>query len=76
MTLGQVVTLPSGQVVGPNTPGEQIVRNLGVNRANYDTSTKVGMRHFYRGLVVKSIPSDWLIENPRWPPFSKMVTNK
>ena len=26
---------------------EQIVRNLGVNRANYDTSTKVGMLHFY-----------------------------
>ena len=48
MTLGQVVTLPSGQVVGPNTlTVEQIVRNLGVNRANYDTSTKVGMRHFY-----------------------------
>ena len=26
---------------------EQIVRILGMNRANYDTSTKVGMRHFY-----------------------------
>ena len=26
---------------------EQIVRILGVNRANYDTSTKVGMWHFY-----------------------------
>ena len=26
---------------------EQIIRILGVNRANYDTSTKVGMSHFY-----------------------------
>ena len=26
---------------------EQIVRILGVNRANYDTSTNVCMRHFY-----------------------------
>ena len=26
---------------------EQIVRNRGVNRVNYGTSTKVGMLHFY-----------------------------
>ena len=43
MTLGQVVTLPSGQVVTLSLTVEQIVRILGVNRANYDTSTKVGM---------------------------------
>ena len=44
MTLGHVVTLPLGQVVtllGPTM--EQIVRILGVNRVNCDTSIKVGM---------------------------------
>ena len=39
-TLGHVVTVPLGQVV---TVVEQIVRILGVNRANYDTNIKVGM---------------------------------
>ena len=24
-------------------------------------------------IVIKSIPSDWSIENPRWRPFSKMA---
>ena len=49
MTLGHVVTVALGQVVTllDASTVEQIVRILGVNRANYDTSTKVGMRHFY-----------------------------
>ena len=42
MTLGHVVTLPLGHVVVM-----QIGRIFGVNRANCDTSTKVGMGHFY-----------------------------
>ena len=41
MTLGHVVTVALGQVVTHIV--EQIVRILGVNRANYDSSTKVGM---------------------------------
>ena len=41
-TLGHVVTAALGQVVTLFTV-EQIVRILGVNRANYDTSIKVGM---------------------------------
>ena len=41
MTLGQVVTLILGHVVILLV--EQIVRILWVNRANCDTSTKVGM---------------------------------
>ena len=27
-------------------------------------------------IVIKSILSDWPIENPRWRPFSKMATDK
>ena len=59
LTLGHVVTLPMGQVVtllGPTM--EQIVRIFGVNRANCDTSTKVGMRDISIGLVIKYILSD------------------
>ena len=41
MTLWHVVTLPLGQVV--TLLVEQIVRIFGVNHANCDTSTKVGM---------------------------------
>ena len=26
-------------------------------------------------IVIKSILSDWTIENPRWQPFSKMATD-
>ena len=43
MTLGHVVTVALGQVVTLLLTVGQIVRILGVNRANYDTSTKVGM---------------------------------
>ena len=49
MTLGHVVTLPLGYVVAlplgqvVTLSVEQIVRIFGVNRANCDTSTKVGM---------------------------------
>ena len=44
MTLGHVVTAALGQVVTLlQFTVEQIVRIHGVNRANYDTSTKVGM---------------------------------
>ena len=39
MTLGHVVTAALGQVVTV----EQIDRILGMNRAKYDSSTKVGM---------------------------------
>ena len=41
MTLRHVVTVALGQVVTLTV--EQIVRIIGVNRANYDTSTNVGM---------------------------------
>ena len=43
MTLGHVVTVALGQVVTLLLWSRYIVRILGVNRANYDTSTKVGM---------------------------------
>ena len=42
MTLGHVVTVALGASCNTLTV-EQIVRIIGVNRANYDTSTKVGM---------------------------------
>ena len=43
MTLGHVVTLLLGQVVTLLCTVEQIFRIFGVNRANCDSSTNVGM---------------------------------
>ena len=43
MTLAHVVTLPLGQVVTLLRWSRSIVRIFGLNRANCDTSTKVGI---------------------------------
>ena len=50
---------------------EQIVRILGVKIMIQAPKLACDI-----SIVIKSIPSDWLIENPRWRPFSKMATNK
>ena len=53
---------------------EQIGRIFGVNRAKCDRSTQQLACDI--SVLIKSILSDWPIENPSWRPFSKMATDK